>query len=162
MYSTFSGCQWDDLFLSENATLTKSDGKVLKTSELLKETKLEPVEQMKTSIDGYFSSSWDKGNKNAQVVDLSEQCDFSKLEDRNYAQLKLEQKPRLIILRAGLDRPPRDPTMEDRARKHIQHVHELAAQQHANGGGFIVVSDRDKSIQLLSMPDCAFVPLSVC
>ena len=35
VYSTFSGCQWDDIFLSENATLTKSDGKILKTSELL-------------------------------------------------------------------------------------------------------------------------------
>ena len=134
----------------------------MKTSELLRETKLNPVEQVKASIDGYFSSSFDKVNKNIQVLDLSENCDFSKLEDRNYAQLKLEQKPRLIILRAGLDIPSRDPIMEDRARKHIQHVHELAAQQHANGGGFIVVSDRDKSLQLLPMPDCAFVPLSVC
>ena len=66
------------------------------------------------------------------------------------------------MLRAGLDRIPRGTTTEDRARRHIQHVHELAAQQHAKGGGFIVVSDRDKSLQLLSTPECVYVPLSVC
>ena len=80
VYNTFSGCQWDDIFLSENATLTKSDGKVSKTSELLRETKLNPVEQVKTSIDGYFSSSFDKVNKNVQVLNLSENVILANLK----------------------------------------------------------------------------------
>ena len=30
VYSTFSGCQWDDIFLFENVTLTKVDGNLKK------------------------------------------------------------------------------------------------------------------------------------
>ena len=96
-----------------------------------------------------------------QVLDLSEECDFSKTQHRDYAQRQIQQKPRLLILQSQLDAPSQDAFAEYDALEHTRYVQELAAQQEAQGGGFIVIADRDESQRWLSSPDRVFVPLQV-